>query len=100
MVRTFGPDHTLTLIAQLNLALVLLKEGHVHDAERIQRETLAAEIRVHGPENPDTLSTQTDLAETLLRERRYADAEQLARDTFAIQRCGARQNQSGVDRIN
>ena len=85
-MSTLGPDHTVTLMTQLNLALVLFKEGHVRDAERIQRETLATELRVHGPENPDTLTTETDLAETLLRERRYTEAETLARETFAIQR--------------
>jgi hypothetical protein len=86
VARTAGPDHTVTLIAKLNLALVLLKEAHVRDAERLQRETLTAELRVHGPQNPHTLSTQTDLAETLLQERRYTVADALARETFEIQR--------------
>jgi tetratricopeptide (TPR) repeat protein len=67
------------------LADVLLREGQVHEAEKLQRETLETQARVLGPENPDTLLSQSDLARTLIREGRYGDAEKTARDAFEAQ---------------
>jgi non-specific serine/threonine protein kinase/serine/threonine-protein kinase len=64
---------------------LLLKEGHVHDAEKLQRETLDARRRVLGPGNPLTLRTQSFLAEILIREGHYAEAEKLARQAFEVQ---------------
>jgi hypothetical protein len=45
---------------------MLFKEGHVHEAEKLQRETLATMIRVLGPEHPSTLLVQSSLAEMLI----------------------------------
>jgi tetratricopeptide (TPR) repeat protein len=84
-LRTLGPEHPDTLLSKYNLADVLFKEGHVHEAEKLQRETLEAQVRALGPENPDTLASQSNLARTLIREGHYAEAEKLARDTLEIQ---------------
>jgi tetratricopeptide (TPR) repeat protein len=81
-----GSDATSTLLAKLNLALLLKREGRLAEAEALQRESLAAEVRVHGTQAPDTLSAQSDLAATLFEERRYTEAENLARRTYETQR--------------
>jgi len=83
--RVLGPEHPETLVSQFNLADVLLREGQVHEAGGLQRETLATRARVLGPENPDTLESQSNLAGILIREGHYAEAEKLARKTFEVQ---------------
>jgi Tetratricopeptide repeat len=70
---------------RLNLSDDLFKEGHVQEAEKLQRETLATQASVLGPENRDTLGTETSLARTLNREGHYAEAERIARETFEVQ---------------
>jgi hypothetical protein len=54
-------------------------EGHIDEAETLQREALASEIRQQGPDHPNSLEMQTYLAATLNAEGRYAEAEKLAR---------------------
>jgi tetratricopeptide (TPR) repeat protein len=71
-------------MAQMNLADVLLKEGHVHEAEKLQRETLATQVRVLGAEHRDTLTSQSNLAGILIREGRYGEAEKIAREAFQV----------------
>jgi tetratricopeptide (TPR) repeat protein len=56
-------------------------EGHIDEAETLQREALASEIRQQGPDHPNSLEMQTYLAATLNAEGRYAEAEKLARQT-------------------
>lgn len=72
------------MATQYNLADVLLKEG-VSESEKLQRETLATQIRVLGPEDPDTLEPQSNLAGILIEEHRYAEAEKIAREKFDAQ---------------
>ena len=84
-MRTLGPEHPLTLLAKSDLAETLLKEGHLHEAEKLQRETIAAKVRVLGPENPYTLVPQSTLAGILNREGQYAEAEKIARETLEVQ---------------
>jgi tetratricopeptide (TPR) repeat protein len=84
--RTLGPDHTRTLISKINLSDELYKEGHIHEAEKLQREALATQIRVRGSENVDSLIFKTYLARTLTEERHYSEAEKLARETYEVQR--------------
>lgn len=73
-------------MSKLNLADVLLKEGHAKEAEKLQRETLATQTRVLGPQNPDTLLSQSDLVRTLNKKGRYTEAEKLGRQTLESQR--------------
>jgi hypothetical protein len=43
------------------LSDVLSREGHTQEAEKLQKDTLAALIRVVGPEDNNTLATQSFL---------------------------------------
>ena len=79
-----GPEAAYTLLFKSNLADVLLKEGHIHEAEKLQRETLEGMSRTLGPEYSTTLECQSTLAGILNQEGRYAEAEKLARGAFEI----------------
>jgi eukaryotic-like serine/threonine-protein kinase len=59
------------------------KEWHVREAETLQREMLATQLRVL--ENPRTWASQGKLARTLLTEGHYAEAEELARASYERQ---------------
>jgi tetratricopeptide (TPR) repeat protein len=73
------------LNSELNLGAIIYAEGRFREAEVLQRQTLASQIRVLGPKNPSTMLTQSTLAETLIQEGQYGEAERLARDAFASQ---------------
>jgi tetratricopeptide (TPR) repeat protein len=57
----------------------------VREAEKLQRETIAANVHAIGPEHPLTLTSQASLVEILNREGRFPEAEKLAREIFKIQ---------------
>jgi tetratricopeptide (TPR) repeat protein len=80
--RTLGPEHPYTLLTKSNLADALFEDGNVHEAEKVERETLASMARTLGPDHPGTLQDETTLARTLIREGRYAEAEKNAREAF------------------
>jgi len=68
-----------------NLAGPLFKEGRLQEAEKLQRDTLANQIRVLGPTHLDTLASQGNLAGILNREGQYAEAEKIARQAFEVE---------------
>ena len=83
-----------TLIAQSNLASILLRERRYHEAERIASETLSAQQRILGDGHSDTLDTLRTLGKTMAYTRRYPEA----RDLFlaAIERLDKSQS-TGAD---
>jgi eukaryotic-like serine/threonine-protein kinase len=84
-VRMLGPENPYSLLSKINLAQILLKEDHLKEAEKLQRETCDTMARVIGPEHPGTLECRSDLARVLNREGRYAEAEKLARGAFDVE---------------
>ena len=62
--------------------------GHYAEAEKLLRDTLAAQRRVLGPEHPDTLTTMFKLANSIAAQGcdRRAEAEKLWRDTLEARR--------------
>ena len=77
------------MVSKFNLSIALVREGHVKEAEKLQREALASQIRLQGPEHPNTLEMQTYLAETLIKEKRYAEAVVLLQQRYqAIPQAG------------
>ena len=71
--------------SSISWADLLFKEGHLPEAEKLQRQVLETQARVLGPENPDTLASQSNLAKTLIAEGHSRDAETLARQAFDVQ---------------
>lgn len=74
-----GPENPETLSAMKHLAWSLFQQGHLVEAERLQRRVLDAQRRVLGPENLDTLDSMGDLAMIVGEEGNFAEAEKLNR---------------------
>jgi non-specific serine/threonine protein kinase/serine/threonine-protein kinase len=62
----------------------LFREGNIHQAEKLQREALATQIRILGPEDPNSLIFRTYLARTLTREGHYAEAQKISGEAYGI----------------
>ncbi|MEE1939883.1 tetratricopeptide repeat protein [Streptomyces sp. TRM 70361] len=60
--RRFGPDHTNTLTAQLNLARCRMRAGDPAGAETILAEVLTGMERALGPDHTHTFATREYLA--------------------------------------
>jgi len=73
-------------VSKINVSLALFAQGHIEEAEKLQREALTSEIRRQGPDHPNSMEMQTYLAATLNAEGRYAEAEKLARQTYEAER--------------
>lgn len=69
-----------------DLATTLSEEGHLAEAERMQREVLEKQKRLLGPEAHYTLASMDNLASILVDEGRLAEAEKLEEQTLEIQR--------------
>ncbi len=80
--RILGPENADTLRSLDDLAWTLNQEGHVREAEKLQRETVDTRRRVFGVENLDTLRSMSNLAWSLDREGNYAEAEKLEREVL------------------
>ena len=80
--RILGPNHTDTLLSQYNLATVLKHENRYPEAEKLVRETLAAQTRLLDPHDPDTLASRSVLADVLLKEQKPQEAAAFARPAF------------------
>ncbi|MGW7515021.1 tetratricopeptide repeat protein [Streptomyces sp. NPDC054796] len=78
--RELGPDHTITLVAELNYAHALYATGQLAEALPRVRAACAAYERSYGPEFPVTLSARTLLGLTLFAtgEREEAIAHMAA----------------------
>jgi len=74
MRRVLGVEHRNTLTTTDQLAQTLEKEGRYDEAEKLARETLAAQHRVLGPEHPDAANTAYDLAIALAHRARIDEA--------------------------
>jgi tetratricopeptide (TPR) repeat protein len=81
--RTLGPEHFETLEAKADLSDVRSREGHIREAEKLQRETLATMLRVLGLENLSTLEVRVYLARTLNSEGHFSEVEKMARENYA-----------------
>jgi eukaryotic-like serine/threonine-protein kinase len=77
-----GPQNPEILSTRNDLSWVLFQQGHLAEAERLQRDTLDIQRRVLGPEDSDTLGSMAQLANTLSEQGRLAEAEKLGRDVL------------------
>ena len=95
--HTLGLESPATLVSREHLAVVLVSQGHIVDAQKLERETLELRRRVLGPEHPDTLQSMKTVARLIEREgrdmpngpeadARFQEAEKLERETLEIAR--------------
>ena len=60
-----GAEHPNTLTSMSSLASVLLAQGENGEAEKMNRQTLEARIKVLGAKHLDALMSMSSLASTL-----------------------------------
>ena len=97
-----GPESRETLSTRYELSWVLFQQGHLAEAENLQREVLDAQRRVLGPEDSDTLRTMAQLANTLSEEGRLAEAEKMGREVLEKRKrvLGPEASETLASRIN
>ncbi|MFC1411415.1 tetratricopeptide repeat protein [Streptacidiphilus sp. N1-12] len=83
-----GPDHAITLMAELDYAYALRTTGHVEEALPQARWSFEAHERMFGAEHPISLSARTLLAQTLddagAREEALRQAEMVLRGRVRV----------------
>lgn len=84
--RALGLDNAKTLQAMSLQGMILQRQGHYVESEKLLRETWERQSRSLGPENTHTLITLDRLGETLAVERRYTEAEKMQRQVLEIRR--------------
>lgn len=82
----FGKEHEETLTAVNDLALVLLAQGKLSEAEPLCRGNVELCRRVQGPENPKTLGAVHTLAQILRAQGKLSEAEALFRQNLEVAR--------------
>src|SRR5262249_16400943 len=80
--RVLGPDHLQTFFAISGVADALSAQGHLREAEALDRELLAAARRVLGPEHRRTGLTEYNLACLAARTGRIREALDLLRQSL------------------
>ncbi len=83
--RTLGAEHSETLTAANNLALVYDHLGRFSEAEALYRRVLDASERTLGPEHPHTLTTMNNLAAMSYQRKKYPEAEAMYRRALETQ---------------
>lgn len=73
-LETLGPVHSLTLMAQHNLAGVLRQQGELAEARALFESCLESQRHLLGAEHPDSLATQDYLAGVLHDQGELAEA--------------------------
>ena len=84
--KLLGPEHPETLKSRSLLAEILLFQGHAVEAEKLQRETLAARRRILGSDHPETIRSMSRLAKVLIFHGLNAEAVALQREALATAR--------------
>ncbi|MFN7996555.1 MAG: serine/threonine-protein kinase [Bryobacteraceae bacterium] len=82
--RVYGTDGILYLTVLHNLAGAMSDQGDLAGAEKMEREVLAARLRVSGPEHPDTVYSLNNLGWILLEEGDWAGAAPYVRQCLEI----------------
>lgn len=84
MHKLLGPKHPKTLNTSNNLAVVLLRNGELKEAEQRFRQTLELRGKILGAEHPDTLASINTMAIVLRRQDKLKEAEQMYRSTIEL----------------
>jgi eukaryotic-like serine/threonine-protein kinase len=84
--RAVGAESPDALASMSLMSVLLLNEGKLAEAEKLQRETLEARRRVLGPEDLDTARSMSRLALVLSWQGRNREAETLQREALRVER--------------
>jgi eukaryotic-like serine/threonine-protein kinase len=84
-LKTFGPDHPMTLRSFGNLGNILLQQSKWSEAEAVYKQVLEGDRRILGPEHPLTLLLMNNLGLAYINEKRYSEAEPLYRQLVEVQ---------------
>lgn len=82
--ETLGEDHTETITAMHNLALLRWKQGRMEEAIELVRAELAACERSLPPEHEDRLTALNALGVLLQQVNQHAEAEQVLREVVDL----------------
>lgn len=77
---SLGGENSETLRTTQQLGWTLFQEGHLAQAEALQRQVYDTRRRVLGLDHDDTLSVSSDLANNLDAQGKHAEAEKLERE--------------------
>jgi len=77
-----GDDHPETLSAMENLAVNLMKQREIEEAETLLRTALSRREARMSPFHPETMRAKGRLGEVLLKANRLEEAEQLLTETM------------------
>jgi len=83
--RLLGPEDPKTIESLLQIANILMLQGHVAEGEAALENTLSLSLRVQGPRKLLTLQTEGALAAALATKGEYQESEKLARATVATE---------------
>ena len=83
---SIGPEDPETLRTINDLAWTLFQQGHLKEAESLERTLLERQRRVLGTDHPSTLSTMDLLASTLCEEGNCSEAVNLDREVLERER--------------
>jgi serine/threonine protein kinase len=78
-----GPENPENLVAMRDLAWSLFQQGHLADAEALQRKVIDTQRRVLGPENIETVNSVGNLADILIEQGKNTEGETLHREVIA-----------------
>ena len=79
---SLGPENSETLRTAQQLGWTLFQEGHLAEAESLQRRVYDTRRRVLRPDDDDTLSITSDLANNRDAQGNHAEAEKLEREVL------------------
>jgi len=100
--RVLGAEHSETLVAQWNLAVLYRAQGKLTEAEHLLHPTLEAQLRLLGPDSQQTTSSQDSLASVYAAQGRQSEAEPLYRASWESSRrvLGAEHADTLVSQVN
>lgn len=81
-----GANSPETLTTMRDLAWSLFQQGHLDDAERLQRKVLDSQRRLLGPESLEAIESEGHLAPILDDKGNHAEAEKLNREVLEAER--------------
>lgn len=80
------PTDPETLRTMTDLGFILMQQGRLKEAEKLERESLSHQLPMLGRESTDTLITMSDLAAVLSEEGNFAEGIPLNRDVVETER--------------
>jgi CHAT domain-containing protein len=83
-LKALGEDHPDTAASYNNLALVLLDQGGLPEAEAMHRKALAIQLKVLGEGHRDTAQSYNNLANVLHDQGKLPEAEAMHRHALVI----------------